>query len=304
MGNLLDQALEMDNLREAWNEVAENNGMPGVDNVSIARWQRNWEERLVNLAQAVRSNHYRPAKLRVRRIPKKRRDEYRTLRIPTVADRVLQRAVLQILYPIYEPRFLPCSYGYRPGRSLKDAVQAILDFRERGYTWVLDADIDAFFDNVDQTLLLARLRAQLADPQLLALIGQWLKRARPTPDCARGLPMGGPLSPLLANVMLHPLDQELLARGWKVVRYADDFIVLTKTQPAVQEAYAATERMLARMHLRYEPTKTEMVTFEAGFEFLGVKFEEDEYSYPWEDKRIVVEGNQADWLFNAYGPDY
>jgi group II intron reverse transcriptase/maturase len=304
MGELLEQVLTPDNLREAWNEVAENRGMPGVDNVSIRRWRRNWEERLINLARDVRANHYKPAKLRVRRIPKKRRDQYRTLRIPTVTDRVLQRAVLQVLYAIYEPRFLPCSYGYRPGRSLKDAVQAIVDFREQGYTWVLDADIDAYFDSVDQRLLLEQLRRQVDDAALLRLIDQWLERARPAPDISKGLPMGGPLSPLLANVHLHPLDQRLLAAGWKVVRYADDFIVLARDQEDVQAAYIATEQMLADLKLRYEPTKTRIVNFEQGFEFLGVTFEDDEYSYPWEDKRIVVEGNQADWLFNAYGPDY
>jgi group II intron reverse transcriptase/maturase len=304
MGELLEQVLALDNLREAWNEVAENRGMPGVDHVSVRRWRRTWEERLINLARDVRANHYKPAKLRVRRIPKKRRDQYRTLRIPTVTDRVLQRAVLQVLYGIYEPRFLPCSYGYRPGRSLKDAVQAIIGFREQGYDWVLDADIDAYFDSVDQPLLLEQLRRQVDDAALLRLIGQWLERARPAPDIAKGLPMGGPLSPLLANVHLHPLDQRLLAAGWKVVRYADDFIVLARDQEDVHAAYAATERFLADLKLRYEPTKTRIVTFERGFEFLGVTFEDDEYSYPWEDKRIVVEGDQADWLFNAYGPDY
>jgi group II intron reverse transcriptase/maturase len=240
----------------------------------------------------------------VRRIPKRRRDQYRTLRIPTVTDRVLQRAVLQVLHGVYEPRFLPCSYGYRPGRSLKDAVQAILNFREAGYTWVLDADIDAFFDSVDQDLLLARLRADLEDVQLLALIERWLVLARAQADVARGLSMGGPLSPLLANVYLHPLDAGLLMAGWKVVRYADDFIVLTRSAQQVAAAYEATARLLEELHLCYEPTKTAIVTFESGFDFLGVTFEDDTYTYPWEEKRIKVEGQQADWLFNTYGPDY
>jgi len=304
MGALLERVLALDNLRLAWNEVAENGGMPGVDHVSIRRWRRNWEERLINLAREVRANRYRPKSLRIRRIPKRRRDQYRTLRIPTVTDRVLQRAVLQVFYEIYEPRFLPCSYGYRPGRSLKDAVQAILNFREQGYTWVLDADVDAFFDNVDQPLLLARLREQVQDTQLLALITRWLELARATPKRAKGLPMGGPLSPLLANVYLHPLDVGLLAAGWKVVRYADDFIVLARNVAAVQAAYTQTAALLAELQLRYEPTKTAIVTFEKGFQFLGVTFEDDEYRYPWEHKTITVEGKRVDWLFSQYGPDY
>jgi CRISPR-associated protein Cas1 len=154
MGRWIDRILAMDNLREAWEEVAENRGMPGVDDVSIPRWRRTWEERLVNLAHDVRTHRYRPAPLRVLRIPKRKRTEYRTLRVPTVTDRVLERAVLQVLYQLYEPRFLPCSYGYRPGKSLRDAVQRIVDLREQGYTWVLDADIDEYFDSVSHPRLL------------------------------------------------------------------------------------------------------------------------------------------------------
>ena len=304
MGKLLDRALDMDNLRAAWNEVADNRGMSGVDDVSIRRWGRRWEERLVALARDVRANRYKPAKLRVRRIPKKRRDQFRTLRIPTVTDRILQRAVLQVLYRIYEPRFLDCSFGYRPGRSLRDAVQLILTLRDRGLTWVLDADIDAFFDEVDQELLMAWLRERIHDAMLLRLISRWLERARPDPEKPKGLAMGSPLSPLLANVYLHPLDLGLTTEGWQPVRYADDFVVLTPSRAAAEEAYEVTERLLDALHLRYEPSKTEIVSFEEGFEFLGVLFEDDEYAYPWERKRISVEGGRVDALFSDYGPHY
>lgn len=139
---------------------------------------------------------------------------------------------------------------------------------------------------------------------MLRLITQWLELARPTPECALGLPMGGPLSPLLANVYLHPLDEGLLTARWKVVRYADDFIVLTRSAEALRRAYRVTEKLLAELRLRYEPTKTACTTFEEGFEFLGVVFEDDEYTYPWEGKRITVQGRRVDWLFNTYGPDY
>jgi CRISPR-associated protein Cas1 len=304
MGKLLDRVLDMDNLRAAWNEVAENRGMPGVDDVSIRRWGRRWEERLVALARDVRANRYRPAKLRVRRIPKKRRDQFRTLRIPTVTDRILQRAVLQVLYEIYEPRFLDCSFGYRPGRSLKDAVQCIVTLRDRGLTWVLDADIDAFFDQVDQELLMAWLGEQVHDPMVLQLISGWLTLTRPDPDEPRGLAMGSPLSPLLANVYLHPLDLGLTVEGRQPVRYADDFVVLTPDRAAAEEAYEVTEQLLTALHLRYEPSKTAVVSFEEGFEFLGVRFEDDAYTYPWDRKRITVEGSRADALFSDYGPHY
>ncbi len=304
MGQLLNRILNLDNLREAWEEVAENRGMAGVDDVSIRRWRRTWEERLVNLARDVRANRYKPGKLRVRRIPKRVGNEYRTLRIPTVTDRVLQRAVLQVLYDSYEPLFLRCSFGYRPGKSLRNAVQYIIVQREAGFTWVLDADIDAFFDNVDQPLLLDLLAQQIGDAQLLLLIAGWLAQGRPKPDLARGIPQGSPLSPLLANVYLHPLDVGLTDGGWRPVRYADDFVAFATTQAEAEAAYRRTEALLADLRLRYEPTKTRISSFAAGFEFLGVLFEDDVYRYRWEDKLITVDDTTVDWLFGDYGPEY
>ncbi|HFD40293.1 MAG TPA: hypothetical protein ENJ31_10680, partial [Anaerolineae bacterium] len=251
-----------------------------------------------------RSNRYKPARLRVRRIPKKQRNEYRTLRIPTVTDRVLQRAVLETLYGIYEPRFLDCSFGYRPGRGLRDAIQRIVDLREEGRVWVLDADIDAFFDNVDHGVLLEMLRADLDDAILLRLIAGWLKMGRVRKDAPRGIPMGSPLSPLLANVYLHPLDETLAAEGWSPVRYADDFVVLTASQEQARRAYRRAGEALAALRLRYEPAKTRLTSFDEGFDFLGVRFYRDTYCYTWQEKTIEVEGEEVDWLFSRYGPDY
>ena len=304
MGALIEQVLSLDNLRAAWEDVAENRGIPGVDDVSIRRWRRKWEERLVKLAQDVRSNRYKPARLRVRRIPKKRRGEYRVLRIPTVTDRVLQRAVLEVLYEIYEPRFLDCSFGYRPGRGLRDAVQRIVNLREAGRPWVLDADIDAFFDNVDHRMLTKTLRADLDDPVLLRLIDGWLKMGRVRQDVPKGIPMGSPLSPLLANVYLHPLDVALVARGWDSVRYADDFVVLTTSRGQLLLVYRQVEEILGSLGLQYEPSKTRLTSFDEGFDFLGVRFYRDTYTYAWEDKNVEVEGDKVDWLFSRYGPDY
>ncbi len=304
MGQLLQRVLTLDNLRIAWEAVAENRGMAGVDDVSIQRWRRDWEERLVNLVRDVRANRYKPGKLRIRRIPKRTGREYRTLRIPTVTDRVLQRAVLQVLYDVYEPLFLRCSFGYRPGKSLRDAVQYIILQREAGFTWVLDADIDAFFDNVDQPLLLDFLKQQIGDAQLLQLIAGWLAQGRPTPDLARGIPQGSPLSPLLANVYLHPLDVGLTDGGWRPVRYADDFVVFATTQAKIEAAYCCTEALLADLRLRYELSKTRISSFAAGFEFLGVLFEGNVYRYRWEDKLITVDDTTVDWLFGDYGPTY
>ncbi len=300
---LLQQTLQPANLRRAWEAVAENGGMPGVDNLSIRVWRRTWEARLMALAQAVRTGQYRASPLRERRIPKSTPGQFRTLRIPTVTDRVLQRAVLQRLYPICEPRFLDCSTGYRPGRGLHDAVRRITQLRRQGHGRVLDADIDDFFNQVDHALLTDFLLEDLPDRSLEALFRQWLTVDCITPDCTRGIPMGAPISPLLANVYLHRLDLHISAEGFPHVRYADDFIVLARSEAQLQTAYKLVADALAALRLRYEPTKTQLTSFDEGFTFLGVHFEETWYWYTYEEKRIEVHGNR-DWLIRQFGPDY
>ncbi|WP_075063458.1 reverse transcriptase domain-containing protein [Ornatilinea apprima] len=298
--NLLAQVLQMDNLCWAWEEIAENKGIPGVDNISIARWRRNWEERLVQLARDVRGSAYLPKPLRLRRIPKRNRSQYRVLRIPTVTDRVLQRAVLQVLQPHYERIFLECSYGYRPWRGLKDAVQRIIILREQNFRWVLDADIDDFFNRVNHALLMKFLEDDLPDSSLNHLIARWLRAG----NREMGIPMGSPLSPLLANVFLHRLDQSIQQTGVPLVRYADDFIVLTCSEQAALLTYHRVGQFLKDLELSYEPAKTSITSFEQGFTFIGVRFLTDSYSYTWEDKEITVNGDEVDWLFSQYGPEY
>ena len=304
MALLIDQILAADNLREAWNEVAENQGIPGVDHVSVLCWRRTWEERLVNLARDVRTNRYKSSPLHMLRIPKKQSGEWRTLRIPTVTDRVLQRATYQILCPLFERVFLDCSFGYRPGRGLLQAVERILSLRSRGMAWVLDADIDAFFDNVDQGLLLERVEEQVNDPIVLGLLENWLAAGCTRCDTAIGIPMGSPISPLLANIYLHPLDWYLVRRRWQIVRYADDFLVLTESQTAAKRAYGTVGYCLGQLKLQYEPSKTRLVSFNEGFDFVGVHFYRDTYSYLWQNKHITVEGDEMNWLFSTYGPHY
>lgn len=302
--SLLRQAVAIPNLTRAWDEMAENKGIPGVDQVSVRRWRRNWEERVHQIAEQALGGSYKPRRLRVRRIPKKKPGEFRELRIPTMTDRVLQRAVLQVLHPIFERCFLDCSYGYRPRRGLKDAVERIVVIRVNDYTHVLDADIDDFFNQVDHTLLLDFLRHDLPDESLLNLIQAWLKIGRPDAEEARGIPMGSPLSPLLANVFLHRLDMAVENLGYEMVRYADDFLVFTTTPLQIQRAYREVEAVLARLCLIYEPAKTRLTSFAQGFNFVGVWFQGDVYEYTWLGKRVEVHGEDADWLFGQYGPEY
>ena len=302
--SLLKQATTLHNLSRAWEEVAENKGIPGVDHISIKRWARTREARLHKLAAEVRRGRYKPHKLRRRWIPKKNRREKRELRIPTVTDRVLQRAVLQVLYPIFEPQFYDGSFGYRPGRGLDDAVQRIIVLRVNEYNHVLDADIDDYFNQVDHALLLEFLRQDLPDQSLMGLIRAWLSVSRPKSGEPRGIPMGSPLSPLLANIYLHRLDQRVDAFGYPFVRYADDFLVFAESRAQARRAYRLVDEKLAELHLRYEPAKTRLTTFDDGFTFVGVWFQGDSYEYEYQNKRIEVHGDEVDWLFSRYGPDY
>jgi group II intron reverse transcriptase/maturase len=301
---LLDQTIDLDNLRCAWVQVEQNAGIAGVDQVSIRVWRRSWEERLVGLRRQALLGSYKPRPLRLRRIPKGEGEGLRTLRIPTVTDRVLQRAVLQVLYPIFEPTFLDCSFGYRPGMGLPRAVERILVLRENGYRHVLDADIDDFFNQVDHELLLEYLQAGLPDRSLDRLIGAWLQVGQVDPQIRRGIPMGSPLSPLLANIYLHRLDAAVGQAGFPLARYADDFIVFAASRETLQQAYALVAQVLQGLKLRYEPAKTRPTSFDEGFEFVGVWFEGEAYEYTWENKHIQVRGDQVDWLFSRFGPEY
>ena len=299
---MIEQILAWHNLEDAWNDVRSHKGAAGIDGVSVKRWGRKWEERLVELRRAVMANTYEPAPLKRYRVPKKS-GGYRHLANLTVTDKVLQRAVLNVLDRAFDPMFLPCSYGYRKGRSAADAVEAICAHRDAGFTWVLDADIDECFDSLDHRLLERFLRETVDDPIVLRLIASWLRAGRRDPDVARGIPLGAVISPLLCNVYLHRLDLALVSLGWLVVRYADDFVALCLTEEDAHTARRDAAVVLQCIKLQLEPRKTAVTNFDAGFDYLGVHFERDEYTYEWEGKRITVEGDFPDFLF-AYGPGY
>ena len=299
---MIERVLAWHNLEDAWNDVRARKGAPGVDGVSVKRWGRNWEERLVNLRRAVMANTYEPAPLE-RYSVRKKSGGYRHLTNMTVTDKVLQRAVLNVLDGVFDPLFLPCSYGYRKRRSTADAVEAICVHRDAGFTWVFDADIDECFDSLDHGLLVGFVREEVDDPIVLRLIEGWLRVGRRDPDVARGIPLGAVISPLLCNIYLHRLDLALVSLGWLLVRYADDFVVLCRLEEEAHAAWHDTAAVLQPIKLQLEPRKTRVAHFDAGFDYLGVHFERDEYSYVWEDKRITVEGDFPDFLF-AYGPGY
>ena len=303
---MLDRVLDRDNLRLAWLDVQANKGAPGVDEVSLKRWGRNWEANLERLRAQVRTNTYRPN--RPRRFKVLKRDgSFRELSILTVTDRVLQRAVLNILEPVFEQRFLNCSFGYRPHRSVANAVTAVIRQRERGLRWVLDADVQDCFESLSHDVIMEQIRQAVPDLALQNLIAGWLKAgvkrwkrgaaARselrgPKSEIKNpvGVPLGAVISPLLCNVVLHQVDVDLTCAGWSLARFADDFVVLTATEAEAVQAQAAAKAALARVQLQLNPRKTRITSFEAGFVFLGVEFRGDQYSYVRRNKRITVQG--------------
>lgn len=288
---LLSQALELDNLYLAWEEVRKNQGAAGGDLISLARFERRLELNLLHLAERVQTGTYQPGKVRMTVIytGQKRRE----IAIWCVADRVLQRAVLQVLEPIFEPTFFSSSFGYRTGLAVADAIQRVIKLRDEGYTWVVDADIRDCFLSLGHQFLLSLLGQKVMDQDLLDLIALWLPYGRPRAlhraGAARGISLGGVISPLLCNVYLHQLDLGLARAYLQSVRYADDFVILCRARWERDQALDMLGPILEKIHLEVNPAKTRLTTFDEGFTFLGVAFEGRKYRYQWYGKQVEAE---------------
>ncbi|MCC6299416.1 MAG: hypothetical protein IT314_08960 [Anaerolineales bacterium] len=293
----LSRILDPENLRRAWEEVLAKRGAAGIDRVSVKRWERNWEERLDALAKDVRANAYRARRLKQFRIPKWD-GTFRTISILTVTDRVIQRAVLRVVDDVFDRGFMACSFGYRPGRGVRDAAPAIIAHREAGREWVLDADIDNCFPSLKHHLILRHFQARVNDPLVNGLIKQWLAQGQSAPGL--GISLGAVISPLLCNILLHQLDAKLIEAGYAPVRYADDFCVFCETKAKAEKAMKRTAFILKKLGLILEPTKTRVTNFNDGFDFLGVHFERDTYSFEAADKRVEVKGAFNPELFYDY----
>lgn len=299
--NLLDRVLDLETLRWAWLRVAGNKGAAGADGVTVRAFERLRDANLLALADAVHDGTYTPSP--PRRVRIRERTKTRTITILTVGDRVLQRAALDVLTPRIEPTFLPSSFGYRPGLGVKHAVTRIVKLRDRGCTWVVDADIRECFSSLDHGLLRQFLEPFVPDPKLLRLLESWTHiphGGRLAPPKS-GIPLGAVISPLLCNVYLHHLDQALQRQRRHAVRYADDFVVLCKSRAEAEAALGATETILRGLKLELHPGKTRVTSFDDGFDFLGVHFERTDYSYISEGKRITVDDLPPD--FFHYHPD-
>ncbi|GIW04716.1 MAG: hypothetical protein KatS3mg059_1336 [Thermomicrobiales bacterium] len=276
-------------LRAAWKVVKDNKGVAGGDGVTIARFRLQLDANLLALQDEVRAGTYIPGPARQTRL--RMGTKWRQITVLPVRDRVLQRAVLDYLEPRLDPLFLARSYGYRPGRSIHHAVAHIIRLRDQGYTWVVDADIADCFGSLDHDYLLTFIAKAVAEPELRDLLRRWIvqpghgRQAGP----ARGIPLGAPISPLLCNLYLHRLDCALRRRGLASVRYADDFVILCRSEVQAALALQKTAAILQGLRLALREEKTRIVSFDEGFDFLGVRFEGDDYTYTFEGKRIRVD---------------
>jgi RNA-directed DNA polymerase len=260
--------------------VWRNDGAPGVDGERITQFEEGLGEQLQKLSQELWTGRYQPAPARRKWIPKPGTTEKRPLGIPTVRDRVVEAALKAVIEPIYEREFAHTSYGFRPGRGCREAVERVEQLLKEGDTVVVDADLKSYFDTIPQERLMAKLQERIADGKVLELIRRFLQAGvleelRDWQPTVSGTPQGGVISPLLSNVYLNELDHAVAARGGQMVRYADDFVVLCRDQGEAEAMVNYLQDWTKAAGLTLHPTKTRVVDWGQGqsFEFLGWHFE-------------------------------
>lgn len=239
---LLEQILDLGNMKQAWARVRSNKGSAGIDGMSVTDFPAFSQVHILRILDQVREGRYTPAPVKRAWIPKPDGTK-RPLGIPTVLDRVIQQAIAQVLSPLFDGDFSESSYGFRSGRQAHTAVRRISEASQGGYRWGVDCDLKGYFDAVNHDLLIAQLGQRINDKRVLRLIGKYLRagvrlRDGTTEATTKGVPQGGPLSPLLSNVMLDPLDKQIEAMGFPFARYADDFLIVTRSQTAAHEVMA------------------------------------------------------------------
>jgi RNA-directed DNA polymerase len=279
--SLIDKVYALRNLEAAWERVQANDGAPGSDGITVGQYAAHAGEWLPELAADLRAKTYRPQPVRRVYIPKSGGGK-RPLGIPTIRDRIVQQALLQVLGPIFEAKFSRRSHGFRPEKGCVTALTVVDRAVRAGYEWVVDADLQSFFDTVDHGRLLKALNEEVADGTVLRLIGRILTAGVLLPETSAveptelGTPQGGPLSPLLANVYLHAFDLAMEAAGIGLVRYADDFVLFAKSESEAAAALTLARQVLeGEWGLRLHPEKTCVVSIDQGFEFLGFHYFRD-----------------------------
>lgn len=273
--DLMERIVDPSNLERAWKNVKANRGAPGPDGLTLSDFPDYIRHHWPTIRQQLVEGTYQPSPARRKSIPKSD-GSLRHLGIPTVLDRVIQQAILQVLTPIFDPEFSESSFGFRPQRSAQGAAKQVQSHIRAGYRHCVDMDLSKFFDRVQHDVLLVRVARKVGDKRLLQLIGRYL-RAGVMVDTElqpsfEGTMQGGPLSPLLANVLLDDLDKELERRGHRFVRYADDFLVFTKTREAAQRVYVSVGRYLTRKLKLVVNRQKSHICRTDGVEFVGFVF--------------------------------
>jgi RNA-directed DNA polymerase len=277
--SLIDKVYRPQTLKAAWHKVKGNAGAAGVDGQSVKQFGWRAESYLAELEQALKAEEYQPEPIKRVEIPKAG-GKKRPLGIPAVKDRIVQTALKLVIEPIFEREFEESSYGFRPQRSAKDALREVDELIRQGYTHVVDADLESYFETISHGQLMQQIEERISDGRVLELIGlflsqdiiQGMKRWTPT----GGTPQGAVVSPLLANIYLHPLDRQMKQQGYRMVRYADDFVVLCRTAQRAQAALEEVKSWVEQNGLRLNADKTHVGDCRQagqGFEFLGYRFE-------------------------------
>ena len=274
--NLMERIVDQANFETAWKQVRANHGAPGPDGITLDEFPEIFRQRWPDLRRQLLEGTYQPGPARRKSIPKPDGSQ-RNLGIPNVIDRLVQQAILQVLTPIFDPDFSASSFGFRPGRSAQQAAQQVQAHIRAGYRHCVDMDLSKFFDRVQHDVLMARVSRKVHDKRLLALIGRYLRAGvmvdTELQPSTEGTMQGGPLSPLLANILLDDFDKELERRGLRFVRYADDFLVFTKTREAARRVFVSIERYLTRkLKLVVNQQKSRTCSTD-GVEFLGFVFQ-------------------------------
>ena len=277
--SLIDKVYALPNLRSAFGEVKRNGGAAGVDHQTVEMYERHLEENLGELSRGLQQGSYRPQAIRRVWIPKPGSLEKRPLGIPTVRDRVVEAALRHVLEPIFEQEFAEHSYGFRPRRGCKDALRRVEQLLKVGRNWVVDADMQSYYETIPQEPLLAKVEEKVADGRVLELLRAFLRQsvwegaAHWSPE--EGTPQGAVISPLLSNIYLNPLDHLMAVGEGEMVRYADDFVILCASQSEAEQVLRQVQEWVDAAGLKLHPLKTRIVdaTQPGGFDFLGYHFE-------------------------------
>lgn len=274
-GELWRRVFSRENLFAALERVQRNGGAPGVDGMTVEELPDHLQAHWPSIREKLEAGTYRPSPVKRVKIPKAG-GGVRKLGIPTVLDRMIQQTLQQVLSEVFEETFSEHSYGFRPGRSAHDAVEAAREHIESGYHWVVDIDMEKFFDTVNHDRLMARMKAKIADKRVLRLVNEYLKAGVMADGVVVrsevGTPQGGPLSPLLSNIVLSELDEKLEERGHRFVRYADDCNIYVKSERAAKRVLESTSRFIERrMRLKVNEKKS-AIGRAVERQFLGFSF--------------------------------